>query len=202
MATSELYSITVGDVELQSGYGNPDHSAPSGSLYSNIDIGSLWINYGGTNWQSLITPAYGSMYFNELADELTITSTNVWTDNPTVTWLEGHCNDFSVSGSRWLVYEPTNNRSGSFLCEFGMSCEYETSEYHDLGISINGNDPETGHWNRFCTNASFLDPFVGHTFIVKLGPNDYLEMLGRVLIGTGDHDWNHGWVTIKKIADE
>ena len=64
MATTNLESQSLGGILVQSGNGTPDHTAPSGSYYTNIDTGTLFINSAGssTGWETLNKVAWGEMY--------------------------------------------------------------------------------------------------------------------------------------------
>jgi hypothetical protein len=55
MATSNLKSISVGLILIQSGNGSPDHQAPLGSRYINTDTGIESYNSDGGNTWSVIT---------------------------------------------------------------------------------------------------------------------------------------------------
>ena len=47
MATTNLNSKSLGDILLESGNGSPDHTSPSGSLYSYTDTGKVYRNIDG-----------------------------------------------------------------------------------------------------------------------------------------------------------
>ena len=55
MATTFLKHITVGFIEIQSGNGVPDHSAPLGSIYIDANTGTNYSNQGNTTWGAIST---------------------------------------------------------------------------------------------------------------------------------------------------
>jgi hypothetical protein len=52
MATTNLNTITVGALEIQSGLGTPNHTSNSGTTYTDLSSGLRYISNGGTNWTS------------------------------------------------------------------------------------------------------------------------------------------------------
>jgi hypothetical protein len=42
MTVSNLRSITIAGVTIQSGHGEPDHAAPVGTSYTNLYTGDVW----------------------------------------------------------------------------------------------------------------------------------------------------------------
>jgi hypothetical protein len=50
MSSTNINSINLGPIWLQSGLGNPDHFATIGTSYTNLNTGIEFINIGLDNW--------------------------------------------------------------------------------------------------------------------------------------------------------
>lgn len=83
MATTNLKNITVGFVEIQSGNGVPDHSAPLGSIYINIDTGINYSNQNGITWGAISTS--GGAFTGGTVSGATVFAGNVSADTISIT---------------------------------------------------------------------------------------------------------------------
>jgi len=79
MATSNLVTKSLGSVEFGSGSGLPNHNAPKGSYYINIDTNRIYVNLTGLSngWSSVSKNQNAEIYIqnNTLT---TTTATNSW----------------------------------------------------------------------------------------------------------------------------
>ena len=74
MATTNLKTITVGGVHMQSGNGTPNHPSPLGSIYIDLDTGLAYNNDDGAmSWEDTGIPADGMITNVKLADMATNT---------------------------------------------------------------------------------------------------------------------------------
>lgn len=212
MATTNLYKITVGDVELQSGNGTPDHNAPTGSLYVDLDQANPYINIGAGNWKILHTPSYGSMWFRNENDPTTFSGTSSWLFNTSLAWTKGECSDFQMSGSEnyFIQYVPDLPVTASFMVTFNISANYPTgtSKLVDHGLiknphAINGPATVLDQWwlRQECSTTGMDYPGTNYTTMVTLAPNDVLGVVVSTESNTTPIYWQHGWMTINKVTN-
>ena len=75
MATTNLTSKSIGDILAQTGNGTPDHTAPKGSIYSDLDTGSVHTNLTGANiWTIMVGVVYGFGFYQDNTTQTTISN--------------------------------------------------------------------------------------------------------------------------------
>jgi len=137
MATTNLNTKTLGDIKLQSGNGAPDHTALSGSIYSDVDNSELYIRIG-SGWEKLYKVSYGEGYIDNNTTELSIASSNVWYAN-NVNLIEKISNGVSINTTDMVI---DTNRGGDYKVIITATFENVTGINNmDLGISINSISP-------------------------------------------------------------
>lgn len=148
MPTTNLITKSLGSVELSSGNGSPDHSAPKGTLYTDASTGTPWINSSGTasGWEPLLKPGYAEVFLNANGVATTISATNSWVDPNTLTWnSSGFLNGFTRTGTSSLVV--STNKGGKYMIIFNGTIGAiagATTQTYELGISYNGATPSNG----------------------------------------------------------
>ena len=143
MATTNLTSRTLGQTYVQSGNGTPDHVAPFGSVYTDLNTNLVYVNNSadGTKWALLPPAIYGEVY-------LPTNSTTLTTPNGLETFV-------SLSGLTWnstgnLKGFTRNNQklvlnsgcTGTYRIMANMSMLRNSAagveNGYRLGVSING----------------------------------------------------------------
>ena len=191
--------MTIGEIELQSGNGIPNHSSPTGSIYSNVDSGSLYICKGDTTWEYMNKVCYGRMVFDDARKNCAITATNTWFAC-NANWSGSYMNGCEISSSTHLVIG--DNRAGMFEIKCGMSIFALTTDTFDIGLNINDELPLTGSYIRTMTSTTGADEnFTYLNTRMNLNDGDKISVSVKNLDDSGDMDWLHGWMLVKRIGD-
>ena len=203
MATTNLYKKTVGDIELQSGNGIPDHSAPTGSIYSNIDSGSLYVCNGGSDWKYLQKVCYGEIFYNDSTALSSTTVANTWTENLNQSFNVGNCSGTTPSGSanRGLIIG--DGLGGLFDVKMLLSMQYDTTSdlAPDFGLSINNAEPLENHQGRTSVGTTQDYKCITTRFKARFNSGDVVKPVHRTETAGGDYELNHSYVIIKRIGD-
>jgi len=152
MATTNLVEQSLGDMFLQHGNGTPDHTAPKGSLYSNLNTGIRYINMIGTNvWSDLVLAAYGELY---LSSTLVVSpSTNGYTALTTNMILRNNSGISLSSGSMSI----NTGYSGTYGMLLSMTLSRNAvSTTYTGGISIDSAAPTLGFTGGTSVDATRL----------------------------------------------
>jgi hypothetical protein len=147
MATTNLITKTFGKVEFTTGNGYPDHIAPIGSYYINIDDNRVYVNLTGNSngWSSVSKNNNAELYVlnNSTA---TITATNSWVALEASATMSEFSNGFTYSSQN---LDFLNISEGGFENTITTG----TQGFTDNGwIVLNGD--QTNKWYVGSTGAS------------------------------------------------
>lgn len=180
MATTNLISKSLGNTLLQSGNGIPDHTAPDGSLYTDITNAELYVNVGGVEWEKLYKVSYGSGVLINNTTATTISAQNTWTLVTGLTLTGREQNGISVSGSTLTV---DSNRGGVY--KVTLTCTVGNvagTNSFDVGISINGASPVV--FNRVTTDTTITTSTVAVIDTLELSATDTINVIVRNISST------------------
>lgn len=176
MATTNLITKSLGDVVTQSGNGEPDHTAPYGSIYSDKDSGgSVWRNIdGGTTWEKLQTIAYGEAYIQDnTTSATTISNTNTWTATG-IPLTEGIVNGFS-GGTQYLTL--LEGYDGEYEVKLDATLAYVAGTPNfEIGISVNDDDPVDGRFSGCYLDSTQTNQHIGVQTIINLSGSTTLSI--------------------------
>lgn len=196
MATTNLISKTLGEIRLQSGNGEPDHTAVAGSIYSDIDTGSVYISKGGGNWEPLVGVTYGEAFYTDNTTATNITTTNVWFQVANNFNL-GTSVGFSVDGNKFVLGE---GRAGKYHIDANFTIQNVAGlASYDCGISVNGANPVNGSFNTGTINATFIYDNVSVSFDVELEDEDELTLAVRNITNTNNIIVRHGQINVYRV---
>jgi hypothetical protein len=144
MATTNLQSISLGDVLLQSGTGSPDHVSVEGSIYTDDSTGTVWTNQDSiSGWTALYKTGWAEMYTS--ATTTVSPSTSTFTSITSNMIFRGG-NGFSFSGGV-LTVRP--GRGGTYCLITTMSLQRNAATtFYDVGTYINATVPPQGDFHR------------------------------------------------------
>ena len=201
MATTNLIDKSLGNIEIQSGNGTPDHAAPIGTLYTNVDTGTLYSNTVGTatGWDSMNKVAYGEIYLSANTTTTSLTAPN-WTI-PALTWVKGFCNGTDISGTTALRIN--SGRAGRYFVILSASVRYSAtaSSTIDIGLSLNNNTPTDRYINgAYIRNTTNLDRVIVINGYLDLVTNDYLRLNIRTSV-TNVVILRNTYLTVYRIGD-
>ena len=130
MATSCLKQISIGLISAQSGNGSPDHTAPMGTTYTNIETGLRYRNINGTTTWMLLDTSFtggtvvGDTVFTGILSANTIDTTNLNIDgNDIYSIFVTQANETKVTGFTYNngnIISLTDSQGGSFSVNLSM----------------------------------------------------------------------------------
>lgn len=198
MATTNLNTKTIGDVNLQSGNGSPDHVALKGSLYTDIDTSTLYQNVdGNTSWISYNSVSYGEGFYQDNTSPLTVSSQNTWYLVPN-----------NLTGGSLSGFTTTNNslvlNSGyDGLYNITMSVTIQNSNglgSFDCGVSKNDTVPQQGSYNTGTVDGTFIYDNISVNFDDNLVGGDTLKIAVRNITGASNIIIRSAQLIIYKIG--
>jgi hypothetical protein len=147
MATSNLIIKSVGNIQIESGSGIPNHISPKGSLYSDSITGYSYINNGGSIWRRIQRPNNANLFMNSNTT-LTVTPQFNWSNFQGVGSLEFfEGSNFTYSSTSIQLISPT-----------GVGVFENTTTTGEAGFDQNGwvvvNGAQTNKWFVGITGAS------------------------------------------------
>lgn len=209
MATTNLESQSLGGILVQSGNGTPDHTAPSGSYYTNITTGTLFINSNGTSsgWETLNKVAWGEMYIQ--TNTTNTPGTTSWVSLTGLTWTFccGNGTEMTTNGKLRIK----SNKGGTYLVNATGTIQVQdvASAYtFFLGVSKNGATPADGFWqggmcdgNLTATATDEDDKTLMINNTISLSAGDTLEMSLRMDSATPNGRLESGNIFVYRIGD-
>jgi hypothetical protein len=198
MATTNLTSKSLGDILTQSGNGTPDHVAPIGSLYVDVDSGSLYQNKdGNTIWEILNTVSYGEAFYVGNTTATSIPASNTWYSVAN-NFTAGDLNGFTVSTNTMVL---SAGRSGTYRIEGGMTIvNVANASIVEGGLSINGATPLDGFYNGVSINTTYTTNNITFSGEVFLNAGDILRLAIRNTNTTNNVIVRHGQIHAYKIG--
>jgi hypothetical protein len=199
MATTNLITKSLGDILTESGNGTPDHVSPIGSLYVDKDSALLYQNIDGTSagWRSLVDVAYGHGYYQDNTNATTISTTNTWTAVGN-NFTEGNVIGFSASTDTLVLisgYDGEYEISGDITIDYVAG----TNNY-EVGLSINGANPENGSYNGSLVDATYTRQCIGFDTTRNLTGGTTLELAVRNLTNTDNIIIRHAQLYARKTG--
>lgn len=198
MATTNLISKSLGDVLTESGNGEPDHTSPLGSLYSDKDTGNVWRNIDGvTTWELLSTVAYGEAYVQDNTTPTTISSQDTWTASG-INMTEGIVKGFS-GGTQNLTL--LDGYDGDYEIKLDASLTNVTNSGNfEVGISVNGADPIDGRFGGCWLDTTYSTQHVGVQSLITLTGGTTLSIDVRKEVGTDNVILEHAQIFARKVG--
>lgn len=209
MATSNLQSQSLGGILVESGNGTPNHVAPKGSYYTNINTGTLFINSNGTSsgWETLNKVAWGEMYIQE--NTTNTAGTTSWVSLTGLTWQFYGGNGIEMSTSGKLRVK--QNKSGTYLILATGTPQIQnvaSAWNFFLGISKNGAIPNDGFWQGAMLDGALStvvaeedDKTLMINNVISLNAGDTLEMTMRMDSATPTGRLRSGNIFVYRIGD-
>jgi hypothetical protein len=198
MATTNLISKSLGTVLTQSGNGVPDHTASKGSLYSNIDTGTVYTNVdGAVAWDPLVGVVYGFGFYQDNVTVTTIGTVNTWVgvaNNLTA----GDTNGVTTS-TNTLVLGAGRTGVYSIIINATIAYVVGTNNY-ELGISVNNAIPVAGRYSGNMVNATFDRADISVKCIVNLNAGDNIRLAIRNITNNGNVIVRNAQVFLRKIG--
>lgn len=204
MATTNLIDKSLGNIEIQSGNGTPDHAAPIGTLYTNVDTGTLYSNTNGTTtgWDSMNKVAYGEIYLSANTSTVNLPSGSTWIIPSALTWTKGFCNGTDISGTTALSIN--SGRGGRYLIILSASVRWSSTNAVnvEIGLSLNGNTPTNRYINSaYIRNTANLDRVIIVNGYIDLVPNDSLRLYIRSITTSTISVIRNAYLTVYRIGD-
>lgn len=192
MATTNLISKTLGEILLQSGNGTPNHTAPNGSIYSDIDNSEIYIIVSGS-WEKLYKVSYGFGYIKDNTTSLGIDASNTWYLSGT-TLLERISSGVSVSSNSMVI---DTNRGGNYKIIISATLRnvINTNDF-DVGISINNIVPS--EFSRVTTTGTNRYNVVVSGFY-DLSASDTIKIVIRNVNATNNVTITNAQIQVHKL---
>jgi hypothetical protein len=197
MATTNLISKSLGDILTESGNGTPDHVSPKGSLYTDKDSGYLYQNRdGNVQWEKFNSVAYGEAYFQNNTSATTINTVNVW--EPAVyPFTEGDVLGFSADTTTLSLL---NGYDGDYEIIGDVTIEYVAgTNNYEVGLSINGNDPQAGTFQGCLIDATYTRQHIGFATIQSLSGGTSLSLDVRNITNNDNVILTHGHIFTRRL---
>lgn len=202
MATTNLKKITLGNIEMGSGNGIPDHISKKGSLYYNEDSDTLWQNNDdSTGWNPLIKSIYGEIGVNTNSTVTTISTINVWVLLSALSWsgfgvstLKG----FSISGNKLVL---NNGLDGVYRILASATVLRSITSEFEIGISKNTINPTIGFISGGGVNTTNTSSNCVITNDIRLVGGDTIEMAARCTDAASNLIVRNGSIVIHRIGD-
>jgi hypothetical protein len=198
MATTNLVSKSLGDVLTESGNGTPNHDSPLGSIYSDKDTGSVWVNIGSSTWELLSTVAYGEAYVQDNTTTATsISVANTWTASG-VNMTEGIVVGFS-GGTQHLTL--LNGYDGDYEIKMDATLtRIAGSPNYEVGISVDDADPTDGRYGGCYLDATQTTQHIGIQSLVSMSGGTTISVDIRNLTDTSNVYLEHAQVFARKVG--
>ena len=198
MATTNLISKSLGDILTESGNGEPDHTSPAGSLYTDKDTGCLYQNTAGTTlWFKLQSVAYGEGSYQLNTAATTITTINTWVSVGNNLTLG---DSIGVSANTdTLVIEPGYDGTYEVRGDVTISYVAGTNNY-EVGLSVNNLVPATGTYGGGLIGATYTRQHIGFQTIADLVGGDTLEFAVRNITNTDNVIIRHAQLFVRKVG--
>lgn len=182
MATTNLVSKTLGETYVQSGNGTPDHAAPIGAIYTDLNTNIVWVNNSTTgNMWTFIPPAiYGELYLPTNSTTLTTPSgVNTFVSLSGLTWNDtGNLKGFTRNNQKLVL---NSGCTGTYRIMANMSMVRDSAagveNGYRLGVSINGTASIPLDYQSSCYVTSIRT--VGHGTVIvdrTLNAGDTIEL--------------------------
>jgi hypothetical protein len=198
MATTNLTSKSIGDILAQTGNGTPDHTAPKGSIYSDLDTGSVHTNLTGANiWTIMVGVVYGFGFYQDNTTQTTISTINTWF---------GVNNNFTAGDSNGVTTSTNTlvlgtGRSGVYEITLCGTIAFVTgTNSYQLGISINNTVPADGRIAGNTLNATFSRANVTVKAIVTLTAGDNIRIAARNITSGSNVIVRNAQLFLRKIG--
>jgi hypothetical protein len=202
MATTNLISKSLGDILTESGSGTPNHTSPKGSIYTNLNTGTQFINNDGVSgWTENIWVSYGEIYFQDATANSSISVHPTWTRFTGETYTLGEYNGVSASSGRLQI---DTGRGGKYdvICSGSIEADTANNNSYNIGFGINASGATDGHYGTTTVNTGGpTHATVTVRGIVDLNDGDTVEVLMSQHAGTDTVTLLHTALNIRRIGD-
>ena len=210
MPTSDLNTISNGDLQIQSGNGIPDHSASGGTMYIEIGSGITYLNkvyYSGNSISNKfeIVPVNPSACIYASATTLNIVTgtANTWLPitGSTYVWTVDNLNGFSHSNG---ILKLTANTPGSYFVNMAYTIRYvSTLSTYEAGVGKNGVVPQFGMYGTNTINVVAATKNTINAFgYINLVSGDTLQVNFRCpLAATTTTRFDSAFLSIRKMQN-
>jgi len=181
MATTNLSDRSLGDINLSSGNGVPDHTPTNGSLYVDEDTAIMYSRNTIGGWDAYNNVAIGNMWLTGNTTNTVIADSAVWYGLRSLSWSGGTQDGVSYNATNYLDIV----RDGTYMISLSTSFEEVALDgYFGAGMSIDFGEPaipnymittvESTDANRQnVTVVSFIDLISGNT--VEIGVRNFRD---------------------------
>ena len=204
MATTNLESRSLGNILVQVGNGNPDHTADKGSLYTNKDTSTLYTNLDGTNtWLPYNKIGYIQMHLTDNTTEIAPGSLNQWNSTSSLAWTLGENQGFTFNAGK---VSPNIGKDGKYMVIVAGCIRLDptfTATYgFEIGVSKNGDNPVAGMFNGSRVGASVDTSSIGVIGYIDLVTSDEVEICIRSVSSTTPNQLlNQGSLILIRVGD-
>lgn len=188
MATSNLISTSLGDINIQSGNGTPNHESSISTIYYDNNTGLIWENTNGftSSWAPLTPVIYGELDVDTNTTLSTPNGVNVYISLSGLTWTNNNYNlkGFTVNGNKLVL---NNGLSGVYriIGNLGVLRNATTNGYF-VGVSINGQNPTALARSATGTDVNKTSGHATVIFDSYLNGGDSVEMtIAPTISGAG-----------------
>jgi hypothetical protein len=197
MATTNLISKSLGDILTESGNGEPNHISPKGSLYTDKDVPKTYQNVdGGTTWLPFSTVAYGYGFFQGNTSQTTISSQDGWV-GVGINLTEGDSVGFSANTDTLVVL---NGYDGNYEINGEATIDFVAgTNGYEIGLSINGNPPESGTYNGATIDTTYQTQHIGFETKTNLSGGTTLEFSVRNITNTDNIIVKNAQLFVRKL---
>ena len=198
MATSNLISRTLGSINVESGSGTPDHTAPTGSMYTDYSTGRTYLR-AASAWTLLTTSSFGGMYISNNASVTTIGASNTWVNLNGLTFTLKAANGVSLSSNTLQI---ESGRSGKYHCMATVTIKRNVADgIYEVGISKNSAVPASSSINGGTINATVLTDNIYISDYIDLADNDTVGLAIQSTNSTSSIIVQHATFVINRISD-
>jgi hypothetical protein len=155
MPTSNLITSSLGNLQIQSGSGTPNHTANAGTVYYDNNTNMLWESiYGtGNSWMPLTPSIYGELDIDTNTTLSTPSGVNTFFSLSGLTWVNNNNNlkGFTVNNNKLVL---NNGLDGVYRVIGNLGVLYNaTVNDYKIGVSINGQVPALSAQSSTGTNT-------------------------------------------------
>ena len=178
MPTTNLISKTLGQTNIQSGNGIPDHFAPIATIYYDLDNNMIWKSQNGLSngWKMMRPSMYGELDIDTNTTLSTPNGVGTFFSLSGLTWVNynGNVKGFTVNNNK-LVLNSGCRGTYRVIGSLGV-LRNATANNYKIGVSINGATPTLA---RQSSTGTVAVKTAGHgtvMFDILLNDNDTVEL--------------------------
>ncbi len=156
MASTNIKSVSVGNILIQSGNGYPTHLSLKGSFYTDLDTATQYINKNGLNdWSTNIDSSNINVFVSGITSSI-VTGGTFNNNTDTLTFTNSTGGSFTVTGITDYYTTGGTFINNNLILTNNSGSSVTTLINNFSGITVNGNI----NANAFVTNSGTTNQFV------------------------------------------